>query len=401
MKFILPRTILGNRGDIASRWGVLRALHGLGIQDVTVYTRSLEDIPSSLFYRTVPYRPMRNLFPGERHWNRLREADIVLWTVGLDMQDDSSLTKLMYLWTTFRLYRQFGLRVWCLFQGAGPISTKLGRWLAKSVLREVDMFIARDPGTYNLISQISPDTKCILAHDAIFLPGFEDDLSLVNSSELNYIDKIFSTDRRPVVGINIRQWFHFVSSILPYQFSQGAYKKRSREKMSHLIQASISLIKMLRTREDVKVVLVSAYQPDIVPWEDDLPWLIKLKTAFDDDENVFLMNEAISMPLYYILMSRLNLMIGMRLHSSLIAMRFGVPSLNLSYTLKGRDILRHLGLSEYVADLQAFMDNPEELFNRVISLLRNNHHERWKVEQSVGNAIDQNMDILKSMFRRN
>lgn len=174
MKYILPRVILGNRGDVASRWGVLRALHLLGVQDVTVYSRSMEDVPPSL-YRTASYQPVRNLLPGNGHWSRLRAADTVLWSVGLDMQDDSSLAKLMYLWVTFHLYHQMGLKVCCLFQGAGPLSTKLGQWLAGSVLKEVDLFVARDPGTHNLINRISPGIKSILAHDAIFLPGFEDD----------------------------------------------------------------------------------------------------------------------------------------------------------------------------------------------------------------------------------
>lgn len=397
MKFILPRTILGNRGDIASRWGVLHALCMLGVEDVTVYTRSNEDIPSTS-YQTAFYRPIRNLLPGNGHWKQLYEADIALWTVGLDMQDDSSLVKLMYLWTTFRLYRHLDLKTWCLFQGAGPLSTKLGRWLAGSVLREVDIFVARDLGTFTLINQISPGIKSVLAHDAIFLPGFENDLVLDNLDEQRNFGRIVARDDRPVIGFNIRQWFHFVSSILPYQFSQGMYKKRSKDKMFDLIQASISWIRLLRTRENVRVVLLSAYQPGVVPWEDDLPWLMEVKTAFRDDDEVLLIDKPMSMPLYYAVMSSLDLMIGMRLHSSLISLRFGVPSLNLSYTLKGRDILNHLGLPEYIVDLQTFMDNPEGLFNRVVSHLQNHDLEHEKVTQTVNRAIDQNMKILKSLL---
>ena len=84
MKYILPRTILGNRGDIASRWGVLRALNQLGIQDATVYSRVPEDVPLSL-YQSVPYRPFRNLLIGDGHWKRMSESNVVLWAVGLDL----------------------------------------------------------------------------------------------------------------------------------------------------------------------------------------------------------------------------------------------------------------------------------------------------------------------------
>ena len=259
----------------------------------------------------------------------------------------------------------------------------------------MDLFVARDPGTYSLIDQISPGTKSILAHDAIFLPGFENDLVPDTLDEQRKFDAIITSDGRPVVGFNIRQWFHFVSSILPYQFSQGVYKERSREKMARLIQASVSLIRLLRTREDIRVVLLSAYQPGVVPWEDDLPWLMKIKTAFRDDDEVLLTDQPMSMPLYYKVVSRLDLMIGMRLHSSLTALRFGVPSLNLSYTLKGGDILTHLSLPEYIADLQTFTDNPGSFFDKAILQLQNREAERKKIVQAVNRAVNQNMKILE------
>ena len=400
MNYILPRVILGNRGDIASRWGVLRALRLLDVRDVTVYSRSAEDVPSSL-YPAMAYRPVRNLLPGDGHWKRLRAADGVLWAVGLDMQDDSSIAKLMYLWFSFRLYRQMGLKVWCLFQGAGPLSTNTGRWLARSVLKEVDLFVARDPGTHALINRVSPGIRSILAHDAIFLPGFEDDLLQITPEEKGYADRVFSGSGGPVIGINLRQWFHFVSSILPYQFSQASYKKRSHEKMAQLIRSGIALIHLLRRRENARIVLLSAYQPNVVPWEDDLPWLAELKREFEGDRDVLLLDEPISMPLYYEVVSRLDLMIGMRLHSSLISLRFGVPSLNLSYTLKGGDILRHLGLPEYVADLHKFMEDPEILFEQVASMLHNSRMERGRVQGAVARAVRTNMDILKSLVEGN
>lgn len=75
---------------------MLRVLHQLGVEDVTIYRRAAEDVPP-LPYRALDYRPVRNLLPGQGHWQVLRQADAVLWAVELDMQDDSSLTKLMKL----------------------------------------------------------------------------------------------------------------------------------------------------------------------------------------------------------------------------------------------------------------------------------------------------------------
>ena len=308
------------------------------------------------------------------------------------------MAKLIYLWITFRLYRNLDLKIWCLFQGAGPLSTNFGRWLAGSILSNVDIFVARDPGSYRLIKSISPNVKSILAHDAIFLPGFENDLVLNKVDEKDFCSRIFPDDNRPTVGFNIRQWFHFVSSILPYQFSQMEYKNRSQGKMAQLIQASILLIKRLRSRENIRIVLISAYQPGVVPWEDDLPWLTAVKAAFNDDNEVILIDKPVSMPLYYSLMSRFDFVVGMRLHSSLMSLRFGVPTLNLSYTLKGEDILNNMGLPEYVVNLQAFIDDPGSLYDQVVPHLQNPILGREKISRAVNNAINQNMRILGSLM---
>lgn len=393
MKPILPRVIYGNLGDLASRWGVLRALHQLGVDDATVFRNSEIDVPA-LPFRALDYRPLRNLRLDRAARDAFRRADTVLWAVGLDMQDDSSLVRMMYLWVAFRLYRALGLKIVCLFQGAGPVATRAGRVVARGVLSQVDTFVARDPGTYALIEKLNPRTKRILAHDAIFLPGLEEDAPADNQ-----LDPLFQTDGRPVIGINIRQWFHFASSILPYQFSREKYRQRSEARMQELIRSTTDLIASLRDRQGARVLLISAYQKDVLPWEDDLPWLERVKANFTNDDEVQLVNMAVTMPEYYDLMSRLDLMIGMRLHSSLVALRLGVPSINLSYTLKGGDILRHLGLPNSVADLKGFIESPRDVLARAESMLADRDAEAAKVRAAVTKAIEMNMDVLKEVLK--
>lgn len=393
MNFILPRVIYGNLGDLASRWGVLRALHQLGVDDVTVFRNLPHDIPD-LPFRALDYRPLRNLRLDRPARDAFRRADAVLWAVGLDMQDDSSLVRMMYLWGAFRLYRALGLKVICLFQGAGPVVTRVGRVVARGVLSQVDTFVARDPGTFALIEKLNPRTKRVLAHDAIFLPGFEGEFT-----GNHQLDPLFQTDGRPIIGINIRQWFHFASSILPYQFSRAKYRQRSEAQMQELIRSTTELIASLRTRQRARILLISAYQTGVLPWEDDLPWLERVKANFAGDDEVQLVPMSLTMPAYYNLMSRLDLMIGMRLHSSLAALRFGVPSINLSYTLKGGDILRHLGLPDSVADLKGFIQSPNDVLPRAESMLANHADEAAKVRAAVKTAIEMNMGVLKEVLK--
>jgi len=397
MRLVLPRLILGNRGDLASRWGVVLALHQLGVRDVTVFSQFSKDVPP-VGYHCLPYGRFLNSLHSRAGWRALRRADTALWAVGLDIQDDSSLVKLLYLWVMFRLYRLIGLRIWCLFQGAGPLETPIGKRIATGVLEPVDLFAARDPGTFRLIGECKPNMRSILAHDAIFLPGFEDSFTQLDASTQVWLCQLFDVGDHPVIGFNIRQWYHFASDFLPFELMRERYLERSLPKMAELLDAAKELIARLRIEQKARVILISAYQLGVVPWEDDISWLTQIKNHFPTDNEVILVDRPVTLPAYFTLMSRLTLMIGMRLHSALIALRFGVPSINLNYTLKGRDIMTHLGLPENVLDLEQFVADPTSVYRRAQELLGDQAREKERTHAVADRAVQQNLDVLKSLI---
>ncbi len=394
MKVLLPRAIKGNRGDLASRWFMLEALRSYQHLEPIVFSYLPEDIPTGI--KRYPYGPLRNLLPTLKSWRDVWSAQKVCWAVGLDMQDDSSLVKLLYLWIVFTLYSLSGKEIWCCFQGAGPITTSVGRWLMKRILNRVKIFVARDPYSQHLVKTFATKTQVLLGHDAIFLPR-QEGYSTGNLENRSLLAELFSTER-PVIGFNLRQWFHFSSSWLPYQFAQKRYRARSLPQMQVLVNKSIEVISTLRSKYNARVVLISAYQPSIEPWEDDLTWLAKVKVAFGTDEEVILLKEKLSMPLYFELMSRLTLTIGMRLHTTLLALRHGVPSLNLNYTLKGRAIVEYLGLSDYVIDLGDFLHSSEPVLQWVEKILPSREEQSKRINALVEVAITQNQALLDELL---
>jgi hypothetical protein len=73
MKFFCPRVLNGNRGDIASRLGVLLTFRKEGILDIVVSCRRKEEIfPSG--YTAVPCGKLYNFLPS-------RAGLRALWTV--------------------------------------------------------------------------------------------------------------------------------------------------------------------------------------------------------------------------------------------------------------------------------------------------------------------------------
>ena len=80
MKVILPRVILGNRGDLASRWGLLYALQSLEHEKVTVFAQSINDIPN-LKQNFIPYGKVRNLVLPRKGRQAFQQSDTVLCQV--------------------------------------------------------------------------------------------------------------------------------------------------------------------------------------------------------------------------------------------------------------------------------------------------------------------------------
>jgi polysaccharide pyruvyl transferase WcaK-like protein len=367
MTWISPRIVRGNRGDIASRYGILKALVVRETPITAVFASRKDHVPAELRPRILPYGPLYNLWPGWRGIRALMRSKAVIWTGGLDLKDDSSLVKLVHTWLVFLSFRLLGLKILLALQGAGPLTTGAGRWLTRRILALVHLALVRDRGSYRLLGEFMAADRLRLAADGIFLDGFptRDAPGSIPSTVI----ALTEAGPRPVVGLNVRLWFHFANSIIPYQFARDRYRKRAEAPMQALLDVIAGTVDDLRTRHQARVVLLSMYEPGSDPWEDDVPLLKTIKSRFPHDPDVVLCTEDLPIEDLCCLFGRFDLMIGMRLHSALIALRAGVPALHIAYTLKGRDIYADLGLDEWVIDIDEALRWPKAITMLVDKLL--------------------------------
>lgn len=390
MSLVLPRVIRGNRGDIASRYAIIAELERAGIPVDAVFASRAEHVPHPDRKHILPYGPVYNLWPGTAGLRAIARAKIVLWTGGLDLQDDSSLLKLVHMWIVFASYRLLGLDIILVMQGAGPIETRAGRWLSRRVLALVRLALVRDKESFDLLATLANPDKLRLSADGIFLFGF-DETPPPPSKVL--IEELTAGARGPVIGLNVRLWFHFANSIVPYQFARDAYRARSETQMSILIDRLADVVATLRTEHDARIVLLSMYEPGVEPWEDDIPFLERLKERFSGDDEVRLLVDDIPITAFSALLGRFNLMIGMRLHSALIALRMGTPAIHIAYTRKGHAIYTGLGLSDWLVPVETVMTTPALLIDTVRSILAS-PKSLARVEAVRDTAIAQNRKAL-------
>lgn len=396
MSWIVPRVIRGNRGDIASRYRILAELEAIGVPVSAVFATRASHVPPRMRNKLLPYGPLYNLWPRVAGIAALRASSVVVWTGGLDLQDDSSLLKLVHTWIAFASYRLSGLRILLAMQGAGPLTTRAGRWLAARVLGLVEIALVRDRQTYELLAGLMPKNRLRWAADGIFLGSLEPGATPDTCGETSVPAPVQIRDRAvdPVVGLNVRLWFHFVNSWVPYHLARDRYLARAEAPMSELISALVSLVRHLRERWQARVVLISMYEPGVEPWEDDQPWLDRIKDAFADDAEVRSVSEDLPIGDLTRLMGSFDLMIGTRLHSTLIALREGVPAVHISYTDKGSAIYADLGLKDWVVDIDAVLRSPAALITLADRVLADSS-ARQRVRAVVERTVRANNEQLR------
>jgi polysaccharide pyruvyl transferase WcaK-like protein len=284
-------------------------------------------------------------------------------------------------------------------QGAGPLTTKPGRWLARRILNLTECFIARDSGTLRLVEGLGCKTRLMRAHDGIFLPDLET-ATITPAEEATIAWLTARTPGQRIIGFNLRLWFHFRSSILPYHWAQAKYQERSRRDMDQLIAAAVELVGRLRRESGARVVLLSMYEPGSHPWEDDLPYLQQIKEAFAADPDVVLVEEPLGLGAVCQLVARFDLMIGTRLHSTLTALRLGVPAINLAYTLKCRDIFADLGLAANAIALHDFMTDPGTVARLAAEVLADRAAPQ-RLRRTIAVRIEENVQVLRQVLTGN
>src|SRR5258706_16207547 len=95
-RFVLPRVTKGNRGDIASRWGLLRGLQKAGVREAVVYYNLPKDIPMPAL-SSFQYLPL-----GKSRFNlAVRRANTVVLVIGVDLQVNISLLNPNFLLDRF------------------------------------------------------------------------------------------------------------------------------------------------------------------------------------------------------------------------------------------------------------------------------------------------------------
>ena len=346
-----------NVGDTAILWAVSDMLRtqNPGV-DLRVYAFSIDQEYTNRQGVAALEAPLRRDVFRPLKWLKLTRSffgcDHVVITGGTPFMDSIHVTRIVYL-SLANLFRKNTI----IFSvGAKPIKSKLLMRLYRFLLRNVNLATARDSRSLELLCDLGlkptlvPDSAFWMgsiyeggrvenrskvnypALDGRLRVGFAPRLLTTNSKKL-YLESNFSSSRIAEIKDELRRfvddWASFSNfSAIPMHF--------------HGPDSDVRMF------SEIMALGRNTVQPPSDGSQDGIEDVSRAWGLYENMKNA----GELGPRTYLDAIAKLDLLVGMRLHSLILALSIGIPVVALSYEEKINQIFEDLGLSRLVFDLR-------------------------------------------------
>ncbi|NLC77638.1 MAG: polysaccharide pyruvyl transferase CsaB [Clostridia bacterium] len=297
-----------NVGDEAVLYSMLRTLRAQQPDlKVTVLSGDPEKTARNYGVQAV------NRWNIKEVWQALRECRLLISGGGSLLQDVTSSRNVLYYLGIVQLAKMMGKKVMFYAQGVGPVSRRLSQEAIRRVVNQVDLITVRDEASKALLLQLGVTKPEILIKADPVLGLYAKEMD--RNQGLKYLEKNGvqpAEGAPPVIGISVRDWHQY----------QG-YKKALAKVGDRLVKEGYQL-----------VFLPFHFPDDIAPSREIVNLMEEPATVIRDQLGVVEMLGCLS---------PMHLLIGMRLHSLIMAAVMGVPVIGISYDPKVEAFLKSIG----------------------------------------------------------
>lgn len=340
----------GNLGDDAVLLGFMQ---GLGNTDhnLTVMSGSPDETQRLYGVRSVDRRDL-NVFKRE-----LESTDALIFPGGSIFQDSSSVKSVAYYGNLVKLAKAKGKKVIFLGQGVGPLTSFLGKRWAASAFGMADVIAVRDPGSMTTLKDLGVKTPIRVTADLAFL--------LPKPAETDGV--AFGVGGMKAVGISVRP--HGKKDDVKGLFGEFCRLLFNAQMMPVLIE-------MDREHDGPLIMEISKAQGG------KIPDIRKVQTPMHLQQR----------------MSRLEAIVGMRLHAGILATTVGIPPFMVSYDPKVTAFAKLLDLQSAPSVVGL---TPQRLFESFMQFMKDRERNAKIMERKrdeLINLAQQNMDILADVL---
>jgi len=294
------------------------------------------------------------------------KSDIVLCGGGGILMVIKSIRPVLYYFLPIYIAKVFLKPIFFYGVGAGPINTKLGRFIVKITCNLANAISVRDEKSKNLLQSIGVKKPINVTLDpAIFFR---------ESSDIPPPKNIKS--QKPIIGISIVPWG---DKRYPYtRIGNNIFEfNRYKRNIAHLVSYIVDKI-------DAEIILIPMKYPSdtIVIDEiiDLLPESIKIKTKRPEKHEL---SELFNV------FRDIDLFIGCRLHSIILSTIMNIPTIAIAYHEKVKSYMELLKEEERVIEIDNF--NMERIYKVF--------EETWNNRESITMNLKRKIEKIKVEYK--
>lgn len=288
----------------------------------------------------------------------IKESDLLISGGGSLLQDVTSSKTIPYYLAIVKIAQFYKKKVVFYSQGIGPVNKGISRWLIKKIVSKVDGIFVRDVASKKLLEEIGIKKTIGVALDPVL--GIEIPEEMQNHKKEN---------SSKTVGIYLRPW------------KDVNHDKNLKES---LMQGLVDL-------------LAKGYQLCFIPMHfeqdcdiarslaKDIKEIVKAKGIVEADcleQKIQVVDRLLSIKEVLVYTKRFDLVVGMRLHSLIMAAASKVPVLALSYDPKVTEFMKEIEVP-YCLDTTSLT---EEAFTKALKEVEASKEEQKKHLEAVLNA---------------
>jgi polysaccharide pyruvyl transferase CsaB len=280
-------------------------------------------------------------------WKAATRADLVLCGGGGLFQDDDSLAKMPYWGVRVALARIFARRVVGYALGVGPLDAASSRVFARLAFACMEQISVRDRRAQALAEALTARSVPLLPDPALVLRPAEADVARAWLR-----DKGVPLDGRPLIGVVTRRWFPPRARLLPHRLTSRLSIADPHDSVQGRALTTLlaQVLDRLVARLGAHVVFLPTYNARA---EADARLCEQVRGHMTQSAaQVLLIDDA---PLYKAVCGQLSVMLGGRMHPTILAASAGTPVVGLSYNQKFDGFFELIGAADRVLDVGSFV----------------------------------------------
>ncbi len=273
-------------------------------------------------------------------------SDLVVCGGGGLFQDDDSLIKMPYWGVRVALMRLLNRRVVGYSLGVGPLKAASSRLFARLAFACMERVSVRDPRAYQSAQPLTGEEVQMVPDPAILLQAAPDQaaLSLLHEHHV-------PLDGRPLIGVAPRRWFPPRARLIPNRLTARWRRPAPPCPLHAQLTAQLAeVLDRLVARHGAHIVFLPTYNLD---HEGDEKVCREIQDQMSaPGGSVIPMDDP---RLYKAVARRLSVLLGGRMHPTILAASAGTPVVGLAYNPKFHGFFELLGQQERLLNVTDFV----------------------------------------------